>query len=463
MKLTHILISAVLAVSAARAATTLTGMQIHSTDAEGNADAQTPHIWNTKATNGHMKIFIARGEKDSAFLNGPKLQDAEPNIPLTGGTYTYYIFMERYNAVLKPRYALNLYFNLASEPQITIFAPLNTSSNEYFPDWFTVPAGKRVATMNGPDAKATGKSEFVDGQTKITVRDYAFSAPNVFKLDRVSYFETKPSNEYDFIGHVTLVVSAPPQISNGGVVNAASFTPRVAPGSLISVFGTDLATAKASAEAVPLPKSLAGTSVTIGGKEAPLVFVSPTQINAQVPYELNEGSSATVVVKVNGVNSPERTVQVVKAAPGIFQFGERRAVVQNANSSVNTAENPAEVGSYVGGVPDWLWQRRQPGGHRRRRWSRTALTTEVGSDSEGRRRASGSSLRRPDPRLHRPDASKSASPRRPRRHAPASRNGRRGPKQHGNDQRQVNKATTRTRKSDRATGRFLHLKSENRK
>ena len=46
--------------------------------------------------------------------------------------------------------------------------------------------------MLGPDAKATGKSEFVDGQTKITVRDYAFSAPTVFKLDRVSYFETKP-------------------------------------------------------------------------------------------------------------------------------------------------------------------------------------------------------------------------------------------------------------------------------
>ena len=347
MKLTHILISAVLAVSAARAATTLTGMQIHSTDAEGNADAQTPHVWNTKPTNGNMKIFIARGEKDSAFLNGPKVQDAEPNIPLTGGTYTYYIFMERYNAVLKPRYALNLYFNLASEPQITIFAPLNTSSNEYFPDWFTVPAGKRVGTMLGPDAKATGKSEFVDGQTKITVRDYAFSAPNVFKLDRVSYFETKPSEDYDFIGHVTLVVSAPPQISNGGVVNAASFTPRVAPGSLISVFGTDLATERASAQAIPLPKSLAGTSVTIGGKEAPLVFVSPTQINAQVPYELNEGSTATVVVKVNGVSSPERTVQVVKAAPGIFQFGEKRAVVQNADASVNTAENPAEAGSYV--------------------------------------------------------------------------------------------------------------------
>ncbi|HYP07471.1 MAG TPA: IPT/TIG domain-containing protein [Bryobacteraceae bacterium] len=344
---TNILLAAILTTSIAAAATNLTNIQIHSTDAEGNADVQTPHVWNTKNTNGNMKIFITRDDNAKPFLNGPTVQDAEPNLPMTGGTYTYYIFMERYNSVLKPRYALNLFFNLETSPQVSVFAPLNTSSNEYFPDWYPVPAGKRVADYHGRDAKATGKAEFVDGQTKITVTDFSFSAPSIFKLDRVGYFDTKPSTEFDFVGQFTVVVSAPPQISNGGVVNAASFTPRIAPGSLISIFGTDLATTQASATSVPLPTNLGGTSVTVGGKEAPLVFVSPGQVNAQMPYELTEGTSAPVVVTVNGVASPQRNVQVVKAAPGIFQFGEKRAVVQNADFSVNTAENPAAANSYV--------------------------------------------------------------------------------------------------------------------
>jgi uncharacterized protein (TIGR03437 family) len=257
------------------------------------------------------------------------------------------MYVDQINTVLKPRYSLNFFFDLEQAPQLSIFAPLNTASTDFFPDWYPVPVNNRTNTMDGPNGKSTGKAEFVSGPVKVVVKDFSFSAPNVFKLDRVEYAKTNANNLLDFVGHVTFEVSAPPEISNGGVVNAASFTPRVAPGSLVSIFGTDLATAQASATTVPLPLSLSGTSVTIGGKEAPLVFVSSTQINAQVPYELQEGSSAPVVVKVNGVSSPQRNVQIMKAAPGIFQFGERRAVVQNTDASVNTAENPAEAHSYV--------------------------------------------------------------------------------------------------------------------
>src|ERR1035441_3920857 len=77
-----------------------------------------------------------------------------------------------------------------------------------------------------------------------------------------------------------------PQISQGGVTNAASYSTVLAPGELFSIFGTNLASATASAASVPLPMILAGTSVTVNGKPAPLVFVSPTQINAQIPYEV---------------------------------------------------------------------------------------------------------------------------------------------------------------------------------
>jgi uncharacterized protein (TIGR03437 family) len=332
----------------ASAATNLTGLQIISTDANGNSDVQSPQAWNTRTTNGRSKVWLVKGsDLEKPFLNGPTNADAALNIPMTSGTYTYSIFAEPINAVLKPHYSLNFFFDLAATPAISVFAPLNTASTQFFPDWFPVPAKNRVHTMDGPTAESTGKVEFVNGQTKIAVTAFNFSAPALFRLDRVDSQKNQKSGDVDFVGQFTIQVSAPPEISSGGVVNAASFTPRLAPGSLFSIFGTDLATAQENAASVPLPKALSGTSVTIGGKEAPLVFVSPTQINAQVPYELQEGSSVPVIVKVHGVASPERAVQIVKAAPGIFQFGEKRAVVQNADATVNTVDNPAEAGSFV--------------------------------------------------------------------------------------------------------------------
>jgi uncharacterized protein (TIGR03437 family) len=332
---------------ASKAATTLTGLQVISTDPSGNADLQSPQAWNTRNTSGRTKLWIINGDIDKPFLNGPTHLEAGIDIPMTSGTYTYSLFAEPINTVLKPHYSLSFFFNLDANPAITVFTQLNTTSNQFFPDWFPVADKNRVATMDGPTAQSNGKVEFVNGQTKVTVTSFSFSAPSVFKQDRVDRFRNGKSGAVDFIGQFTIQVSAPPEISNGGVVNAASFTPRLAPGSLFSIFGTDLAAAQENASAVPLPKVLSGTSVTIGGKEAPLVFVSPTQINAQVPYELTEGTTALVVVKVNGISSPQRTVQIVKAAPGIFQFGEKRAVVQNADATVNTADNPAEAGSYV--------------------------------------------------------------------------------------------------------------------
>lgn len=83
-----------------------------------------------------------------------------------------------------------------------------------------------------------------------------------------------------------------PVINAGGVVNAASFAGASQPasaivrGAIASIFGQNLAPEIRQAEMLPLPRSLAGTSVTVEGIAAPLFYVSPTQINFQVPSEL---------------------------------------------------------------------------------------------------------------------------------------------------------------------------------
>jgi uncharacterized protein (TIGR03437 family) len=112
-------------------------------------------------------------------------------------------------------------------------------------------------------------------------------------------------------------VSTPkPAILSGGLSNAASYTPFVAPGSLLAIFGTHLGLATQTASSLPLPFSLGGAGVTINGIPAPLLAVSPGQITAQIPFEITAGT-AEVTVTVGG-QSDSQPVKVVQTAPGTF-------------------------------------------------------------------------------------------------------------------------------------------------
>ena len=160
-----------------------------------------------------------------------------------------------------------------------------------------------------------------------------------------------PSDAYIIKFSTTAPPPPPPAVTPPavtGVVNGASFAAGapVSPGSIVSLFGTLLAGGNASAASTPLPNSLGGTSVSIGGKPAPLFFVSPTQINAQVPWETQPGS-ASVIVTSNSVPSAALSFTVAAATPAIFTFGTNRAVVQNQDYTLNNTGNPAAVGSYI--------------------------------------------------------------------------------------------------------------------
>jgi uncharacterized protein (TIGR03437 family) len=145
---------------------------------------------------------------------------------------------------------------------------------------------------------------------------------------------------------VPFAIGPAPRVSSGGVVNAASFLPAIAPGSLITVFGSDLASTTASASSTPLPQTLGGLSITVNGRAIPLVYASPTQINAQMPYEIAPGP-ATLIVYARGVAGDPVPITVGRSAPGIFQWGDKRAVVQNQDFSLNTPQKPAAVGSVI--------------------------------------------------------------------------------------------------------------------
>jgi uncharacterized protein (TIGR03437 family) len=148
-----------------------------------------------------------------------------------------------------------------------------------------------------------------------------------------------------------------PQIQASGIVNAASYAQPISPGSLVTIFGTNLAVSKMAAESTPLRTELVGTSVLVNGIKAPLMFVSPGQINLQVPSSLPTAyaayTQATFVVTTTfGSSSAE--VPVYSTSPSLFTAdgsgcGQAAAlnIAADGTVSVNSPSNSAAPGDYI--------------------------------------------------------------------------------------------------------------------
>jgi len=107
------------------------------------------------------------------------------------------------------------------------------------------------------------------------------------------------------------------------VVNAASYSTNVAPGTYVAIFGTQLAPGPMGAPSVPLPLQLNNVSVTIAGKAAPLNYVSPYQVNALVPFDAasltgTQKATVSVIVTTPSGTSPAFNVTLTRNAPAIF-------------------------------------------------------------------------------------------------------------------------------------------------
>ena len=97
-----------------------------------------------------------------------------------------------------------------------------------------------------------------------------------------------------------------------------------------------------------VPNALNGVSVKIGANAAPLFYVSPGQINAEVPFETTAGSQNIVVTNAGGTSTISATVAAT--APSIFILdvaGNVGAVVKNADFSLVTASNKVRVGDTI--------------------------------------------------------------------------------------------------------------------
>jgi uncharacterized protein (TIGR03437 family) len=145
--------------------------------------------------------------------------------------------------------------------------------------------------------------------------------------------------------------TATPIVGAGGIVNAASYASTIAPGALISIYGSNFGGATNMAPSVPWPALLGNAQVLLGGRTMPLYFVSNQQIDAVVPYDIAPNSVQQVIVQNGTAVSQPETVMVAAAQPGVFSqdssgTGPGSILGQKPGGipALNTAANPASVG-----------------------------------------------------------------------------------------------------------------------
>jgi uncharacterized protein (TIGR03437 family) len=156
----------------------------------------------------------------------------------------------------------------------------------------------------------------------------------------------------------------PPAITPSGVVSASSFGKfgAVAPGSLMEIYGSNLAKDTlgwgSSFVGVHAPTSLDGTSVTIGGEDAFVAYVSPSQVNVQVPSSVGTGPQRVIVKTPSGTNSPY-AITVNPTEPGLlaptsFNIDGKQYIAAFFSDGVTLALPPGAIS----GVPS---RRAKPG------------------------------------------------------------------------------------------------------
>lgn len=139
-----------------------------------------------------------------------------------------------------------------------------------------------------------------------------------------------------------------PYLAPGGTLNVVDglVGAGLSGGTIVQIFGLNLASQTVSAPSLPLPAALSGTSVLIGGVAVPLYFVSPTQVNAQIPFELVPGRQYQVAVNVNGAVSTPDTIQAIATSPGLAVFNGI-LIAQHADASLVTKASPANPGEIL--------------------------------------------------------------------------------------------------------------------
>ena len=149
-----------------------------------------------------------------------------------------------------------------------------------------------------------------------------------------------------------------PVLNKDGTLNGFNpqFGAALAPGTIVQIYGSGLASSVAPAPSVPLPTNLNGTQIIIGGIPAPLFYVSPGQVNAQIPSTLNPNNQYQLIVSANGALTTPIAIQLAPVTPGFAVYPDGSLIAEHADGSLVTLASPAQPGeevvAYLSGMGD---------------------------------------------------------------------------------------------------------------
>jgi uncharacterized protein (TIGR03437 family) len=229
----------------------------------------------------------------------------------------------------------------------------------------------RLLTAGGTITTIAGNGVVGDGGDGGPATSAQLSDPYGIAIDSRGFIYVSESNSTIAANRVRLLTPAgssagsPPSISASGVVSASAFGAfsSIAPGSWIEIHGSNLAPdsrgwSNADFHGDSAPTSLDGTSVTIGGRPAFIDYISPSQVNAQVPSNIATGPQPLLVTSNTGTSTtytiPVNAEQPGLLAPASFNIGGKQYAVALFSDGVTYVLPPGAIA----GVPS---RRAQPG------------------------------------------------------------------------------------------------------
>jgi uncharacterized protein (TIGR03437 family) len=221
---------------------------------------------------------------------------------------------------------------------------------------FQPPVANAISLDNSGNVWLTGGNSVVEFSADGSAVLYAESFPPGAAGQDIAVDQ---SGVVHFAGSLGLISTLTPTQPLGprvlSIVNAASgqLTGTVAPGEIISIYGLGLGPTT-PVTATPanglFPTSLGGVQVLVFGTPIPLLYVSASQINAEMPLGIASGGLTNGIIPVQVVNSsealPDFRLAVVGSNFAVFENSGSMAVI-NQDGTLNRITNPAKLGSFV--------------------------------------------------------------------------------------------------------------------
>ncbi len=171
----------------------------------------------------------------------------------------------------------------------------------------------------------TGNDMWVFDAPFFLILNQAIGGPNTFlgPPDSTTVFPSDMVVDYVRVYQPAVITATTPVITPGRVLNAASYLGTMAPGGLAALFGQNLADNTYAntfdTSAGKFPTTVAGVSVSVNGVNAPLTYVSATQINFQIPWETTPGPTVNIQVTRNSATSNVEPVMIeANTSPSVF-------------------------------------------------------------------------------------------------------------------------------------------------